>query len=233
MSSKLQCLVVADPLPEVAQDIANACDRLAEQRLVTTTGAETLTQARALRPEAIVLSLELTKPDTLDIAAKLCKELPNTLIVITYRELAVPMMEKLARLGLGDFVAQPVDITELFRAASRRFDRPFRRHDRHAVTLELYRADGVLVGKTRDLSEGGLLMDAIHPVKLDESMLLDLMLDDKAGKPLRVRCRVLAVDGQQPAPVKARVQFERLWGPEQRRLRDYIQTLVKTNQEEP
>jgi hypothetical protein len=64
----------------------------------------------------------------------------------------------------------------------------------------------------------------VHP---DESQLFDLMLADQHSRPLRVRSRILGVEGVSPAPVLARIQFEKLWGPEHKRLTDYIQTLVR------
>lgn len=229
MSSKLQHLVVADPNRETAQNIADACERLAATRAITTGGSETLEAVTAQKPEVLIISLELMRPDAIELIPKLQKAAPDTLLIATYRELSVPLMEKLSRIGLAHFVPQPVEITEVFRAASNRFQMYFRRHDRHAVTLEVYRADGVLVGRTRDLSEGGMSMDALHPVHIDESQLFDLMLADNASRPLRVRSRVLLVEGTAPAPVLARIQFEKLWGPEQKRLTDYIQTLVRAD----
>jgi CheY-like chemotaxis protein len=226
---KLKSLVVADPLEDVARGIADACERLAEQRLVVTSGAEALERVKLAAPDVLIISLELTKPETVEVVPRIAKSQPETLMIATYRELAVHTMEKLARHGIDHFVPQPVDITEVFRAASRRFQMHFRRHDRLNTTLEVYRADGVLIGRTRDVSEGGMFMDAIHPVRPDESQLLDLMLNDGREKPLRVRCRILQVDGAQPAPLTARIQFEKLWGPDHKRLVDYIQTLLKTD----
>jgi ActR/RegA family two-component response regulator len=227
MSSKLQNLIVADPIRETAQNIADSCERLADNRDVATTGSETLGQVTSKKPQVLIISLELTRPDAVDLIPKLQKVAPDTLMIATYRELSVPLMEKLSRIGVANFIPQPVETTEIFRAASNRFQMHFRRHDRHSVTIEVYRADGVLVGRTRDLSEGGMSMDALHPVHPDESQLFDLMLADQASRPLRVRSRILGVEGVPPAPVLARIQFEKLWGPEHKRLTDYIQTLVR------
>jgi DNA-binding response OmpR family regulator len=229
MPSKLQHLVVADPIAETAQTVADGCERLADLREVATSGEETLNIIAAKQPQLLVISLELQRPDIVELMPRLQRVASDLLIIATYRELSVPLMEKLSRLGLAHFVPQPVEITEIFRAASNRFQMHFRRHDRHNVTIEVYRADGVLVGRTRDLSEGGMSMDALHPVHPDESQLLDLMVADNASRPLRVRSRVLQVEGTAPAPVLARIQFERLWGPEHKRLTDYIQTLVKAD----
>ncbi len=221
---RLKGLVVADPVESVAQLVARHCERLAEERLFTTGGERTIAQVASLRPEMVVLSLEITKPDAVEVAKAIQKIAPDTFIIITFREMAVPMMEKLGKLEVGDFIAQPVDFAAIFRAASKRFGTVFRRHERHSVTLDIQRADGVLIGKTRDLSEGGLMMDAIHPFSVDESLLVDLGLPEK---PLRVRCHVLAVDGQPPAKVTARVMFENLRGREHERLVGYLADLGK------
>ncbi len=229
MPSKLQHLVVADPNRDTAQTIADSCERLAEIRQVVNSGEDVVDLIADKQPQLLVISLEMTRPDTIDIIPRLQRIAGDLLIIATYRELSVPLMEKLSRLGLQHFVPQPVEVTEIFRAASNRFQMHFRRHDRHNVTVEVYRADGVLVGRTRDLSEGGMSMDALHPVHPDESQLFDLMIADGASRPLRVRSRILQVEGTQPAPVLARIQFERLWGPEHKRLVDYIQSLVKAD----
>ncbi len=229
MASKLQHLVVADPNRETAQMIADACERLAETRDVLSNGDEVVELVATQKPQLLVISLEMTRPDTIELIPKLQKASSDLLVIATYRELSVPLMEKLSRLGLSHFVPHPVEITEIFRAASNRFQMHFRRHDRHNVTVEVYRADGVLVGRTRDLSEGGMSMDALHPVHPDESQLFDLQIADGASRALRVRSRILQVEGTAPAPVLARIQFEKLWGPEHKRLVDYIQTLVKAD----
>lgn len=226
MSSKLQHLVVADPIRETAQTIADACERLAEVRDITLTGDDTLNLVAEKQPQLLIVSLELTRPEIVELMPRLQRVAGEVLIIATYRELSVPLMEKLSRFGLTHFVPQPVEVTEIFRAASNRFQMHFRRHDRHNVTVEVFRADGVLVGRTRDLSEGGMSMDALHPVHPDESQLFDLALPDNASRSLRVRCRILQVEGTSPAPVLARVQFERLWGPEHKRLVDYMQARV-------
>lgn len=229
MPSKLQHIVVADPNRDTAQTIADACERLADTRDVLSSSEEVVDLVASKQPQLLIVSLEMTRPDTIEIIPRLQRIASDLMIIATYRELSVPLMEKLSRLGLSHFVPQPVEITEIFRAASNRFQMHFRRHDRHNVTVEVYRADGVLVGRTRDLSEGGMSMDALHPVHPDESQLFDLMIADGASRPLRVRSRILQVEGTAPAPVLARIQFERLWGPESKRLTDYIQSLVKAD----
>jgi CheY-like chemotaxis protein len=219
LEQRLRGLLIADPVETVAAHIATQCERLAESTFIATTGERALAMVREKKPEMVILSLELQRPETLEVARGIRDSSPGTFVVISFRELAVPTMERLGKLEVGDFMPQPLDFAALFRATSRRFERYFRRHDRHSVTLDVLRADGVLIGRTRNLSEGGMLFDAFHPLTADESLLVDLGLHDR---PLRVRCQVLGVDGQAPAPVKARVQFENLRGPEQRRLIDFL-----------
>jgi DNA-binding response OmpR family regulator len=189
---RLRSLLVADPVERVARQITDGCERLAEDRLIATTGARALALANDHRPEMVILSLELAKSETVDVATDLRRSLPDCFIVITYRELAVPTMERLGKLGVDDFKPQPLDLTSVFRAASRHFGVPFRRHDRHAVTVDVQRADGVQIGRTLDLSEGGMRFAALHPMSADDSVLVDLMVPGQ--KALRVRCRVLEVE---------------------------------------
>lgn len=221
---KLKCLVVADPRRSTAELTASQCERLAERRHVAETTAELLQVVQAQRPDLLVLSLELAGLEPETLVPRLQAAAPDVFIIATYRELSVQHMEKLSRLGLEDFVPHPADALQIFRAASRRFHLPFRRHDRHVVALDVVRADGVTVGRTIDMSEGGLCMSASHPFAAGESVLVDLPLDDGA-KPLRVRCTVLKVEGQAPTRVTAHMQFVKLWGPEQRRLVAYLAKL--------
>ncbi len=222
---KLTSMVVADPKLEVAQQIAERCDRLAEKRATVSTADDLLREMQKNNAELVVLSLELAGQDTTELLPKILDLSPDALVVATYRELSVPKMEKLNDKGIQDFVEQPVDVVHIYRAASRRFRVPFRRHDRFAASLEVFRADGVLVGKSLDVSEGGMQMVAFHPMTAGESILVDVAL--AGGKPLRLRCHVLHVDGQPPMQVVARMQFANLWEPEQKRLTEYLRGLTR------
>jgi CheY-like chemotaxis protein len=223
---RLRCLLVVDPVETVARQIAAGCERLADSRVIAVNGERAIALATELRPEMVILSLELARPDTFDTATDLRRLLPETFVVITFRELTVPVMERLGKLGIDDFLAQPLDLTLVYRAASRRFGVGFRRHDRRVVAIDLQRADGVHVGRTLDLSEGGLRFTALQPVATDASLLIDLMLPDS---PLRVRCRVLELEPSAPgAAVTARGQFENLRGRDQERLAGYLRTLSET-----
>jgi len=222
--AKLKCLVIADPSREAAEHIAAETQRLAEARPIATTGNEVLKLIAERSPEALVLSLELNHPDASEVVARIAKEKPELFVVATFRELGVPTMDKLGRAGVEDFIPQPIDFTQLFRAASNRFGTPFRRHARYPVTLEVYRADGVLIGKTRDISEGGMQMDCTHPVAEGQSLLLDLALPGEYGR-VRVRCDIIAVEGAPAQTVSARGQFDTLRGETQDRLTAYLAEL--------
>jgi len=222
----LKSLLVVDPVESVARHIADQCERLATERRITLDGRSALEQALAHAPEMIILSLETRNPEALELTHTLRQKMPEVFILATFRELSVPSMEKLGKLGIDDFIAQPLDFAAVFRAASRHFGVPFRRHDRHAVALDITRLDGVVIGRTRDLSLGGMLFDAFHPINPDESVLVDLGVP---GKPIRVRCHILAVEGQAPMSVQARGEFDKLRGTEQKRLVDYLATVAKNN----
>ena len=206
--------------------IAEKCERLAEDRIVTTTAAETLERVQAMNPEVAVVSLELRDMEPKTLLPKLLERQTNLFLLATYRELSVQEMERLANLGVDEFVPQPIDILQLFRAASRRFNVPFRRHDRYNLAIDVVRADGITIGRTCDVSEGGMCMTAFHPASPGESTLVDITLADNE-KPLRVRCEVLSVEGTSPAPVTARIQFSRLWGPDHDRLTKFLKSQSK------
>ena len=221
---KLKCLVVADPSREVAEGIAEETERLAEQRHVAERGDDVLRLVSEHQPEALLLSLELHHPGAADVVAKVVKAHPDVFVVGTYRELSVKEMDKLGRLGVEDFIAQPIDYVQLFRAASNRFDMPFRRHNRHTVALDVARADGVAVGQTVDVSEGGLQMECDAAVQAGHSLLIDLALPDDLGR-VRTRLEVLHVEGAESGKILARGQFQNLRGDDLKRLRSYITKL--------
>ena len=164
-------MLIAHPNRGTAELIAEGCERLAERRLLAFSADETLRLAAATKPELILLSLELPGFPPKKLVPKLNQIATGVFIVATYRELSVPDMERLeTKSGVHELISHPVDILQVFRSASQRFNVPFRRHDWHNVTLEVFRADGVLIGKACDISEGGMCMDAIHPVSADESL---------------------------------------------------------------
>jgi len=213
----LSALLVADPQRQVAELVAEQCSRMAERTAVAVNGQQTIATAQAQKIDMLILSLEIARPGPLDVIEAVEKMRPAPFVVATYRELGVPQMAHYGRLGVRDFLSQPIDATEIYRAASRHFNMPFRRHDRFYVAIDIKRPDGVVIGRTRDLSEGGLLMDAYYKASPGESWLIELALPDKK-KPLRVRLHVLEVEGQPPASMIARAQFDRLRGEEHRRL---------------
>src|SRR5262245_46610698 len=116
--SKLRCLVIADPSPEAAKRIAEETTPLASSRRIAQSGAEALELVHQHQPEVLLLSLELSRPDAQEVVAAVRKGHADTFVVATFRELSVPTMDKLGRLGVEDFIPQPIDYVQLFRAAS-------------------------------------------------------------------------------------------------------------------
>lgn len=218
---RLKSLVIADPSPEAADTIARETERLAEQRFVATTGKEALELIERHRPEAVLISLELKRPDAAEVVTAVTKREGNPFVVATFRELSVPAMEALGKLGVEDFIPQPIDFVQLFRAASQRFGAFFRRHDRLETTLEVFRVDGVLAGRTVDISEGGLQMRCETAVHAGHSLLVDIVLPEDFGK-VRVRAQIIAAEGEAPMPITARAQFQNLRGEDQRRLSNFL-----------
>lgn len=225
---QLQCMVIADPNVMAAQDIADDCEPLAEKRVVHQSGADALKSVRVLNPEIAILSLELRDPVGLDVITKVVQSAPGTYVVVTYRELSIPVMQKLMDEGVETFVPQPVDVTHIYRAASTRFHQYFRRYERYFLGQDVYRVDRVMIGKSIDISEGGMRVRLSHPVNRGESVLLDVELPD-SREPLRVRCLVLSVDGQAPTPMEARLQFEKLLGKERQRLAAFLRAQKKAS----
>jgi len=227
---KLDRLIIAEPSPDVAEHIAGETTHLAKERLIATTGGEALGLVGTHKPAMCLLSLEIARPEATEIAPQLLAVHPKLFIVATFRELALPLMGRLEKVGIEDFIPQPIDYTELFRAASDHFGMPFRRHARYPITLEVFRMDGVLIGKTRDISAGGLMMDCIHPAQAEQSLLVDIALTDETK--VRVRCQIIAAEGQPPIAMTARGQFQNLRGDEYRKLMGFLAELREGYQAE-
>ena len=220
----LKSLVVADPVGDVAEMVTNQCRRLALTRVIATTGEDTSTLVQRLKPEVLVVSQEISRPTLEELVPRFIKMLPDLLIVATFREMTIPKMEQLNRLGVDDFIAQPVNATEIFRAVSRRFNTPFRQFHRFDVVMNVIRADGVHIGNTLNISEGGVRLQLTHAFQADESLLVDIILPNDV-KPLRARCRLLSIEPAGSDQLIARSQFENLRGEEHRRLVHFLDGL--------
>ncbi len=221
---KLERIIVAEPSEEAAQTVAEKLDRLAHVVEVTHRGYDAIARVKDLEPEMLVLSLEIGEPEASDVLSTIRKAGIDCFVVATYRELSVQGMKKLGKFGVGEFVALPVDATSIYRAASTFFGRPFRRHTRHQVTLPVNRVDGAHVGKTLDLSEGGMQVSLEREVAAGTSQLWEVALDDGGEKPLRVRCAVLGTDVIEGKATAARVEFEKLVGPDLARLSRFLES---------
>jgi ActR/RegA family two-component response regulator len=212
---KLDSIVIADPVSAVARRIAWSCTPMARRRVVATSVAALREAIATCNPEMVVVSLELAGDDTLSVIQEVRASRRDCLVVVTFRELSVPTCEQLRALGVTELLQQPVDEVALYRAASRHFGQPFRRHARHAMALDVRRADGVALGCTRDVSMGGMLLDALTPLENGSSLLVDLC---SATRRIRVRARVLenTSDG-------VRLQFENFRGPAYDALLDLLE----------
>ncbi|MCK5688798.1 response regulator [Myxococcota bacterium] len=222
---KLSVIVIADPQKSSAERLHCQCEHLADECLIATTGAETLELVKTRQPDMVVVALDMENPSGLEVISTLLKAKNKPFLIVSYRELEVSTLRKLDKQGVADVISQPIDPTLLYRAASHHFGRPFRQHNRHESSIDVYRADGVVIGRAIDLSIGGLQMRANHPISTQESVLVDLELDDGKSERLRVRAHILAVDGEAPMPVIARLKFNNLRGKEEKRLLEFIKGL--------
>ncbi len=230
----LRNIIIADPSEKVAEMVAEQTELLATHRHIACNGEALLALAQKHAPEAIILSLELQGPSA-EEAVKLLQKADakagrTTFIIATFRELAVSKMDQLDRLGIEDFLPQPIDFVQLFRATSLRFQTGFRRHVRYQVELEVARHDGKVLGTTFDLSEGGLSFRPIEGIRAGQSIFIRLDLPDSGV--VRARCAILDVDGDSGnggLPGLARARFENLRGQEQQRLLSFL----SSRQEKP
>lgn len=218
----LRAFVVADPVASLAELVKQQCQRLAEQAIVATCGEQLLTLAGVHRPEVIVCSLELVRPPIAESVPKLLRMLPDSLVIVAYREMSLPAMRQVERLGIKEFLPHPIDPTEVFRAVSRRFGVAVRQHPRFAVVIDVHRADGVLLGRSRNLSLGGLSFVCAAPQKIGDSLLLQLVFGQAA--PSLLRFRVLGAHAEPAGGQVVRGQFENLRGQGLQALVSFLQT---------
>ena len=221
---KLNTLVVADPVGNVAEMITTQCRRLAKQRVVASTGEQALNLVREWRPEVVVLSVEITRPTAEKLLPKLTEVLPEVLIVGTYRTLSDAQMEKLQRLGINEFLQHPIPAAQFYRVVSNRYSLPFRQFQRFIAKVPLL-ADGQKVGQCLDISQGGLRCELQAPPELDAVLSLQLDLGTDFGGPLPLPYHVLAVDSRTGKHL-VRGQFDRLSADERQKLHAYVGTLT-------
>ena len=215
-------MVVADPVAEVAQRIANDCSRLTEHTVTTTTGEEAIKAIKRYKPQIVVLSLELQSPSIVEVAATIRKQIKRCVAIGTYRELSIPTIEQLKKENIVEFVAHPAKRSEIFRIVARRCGIQTRVHPRFKASIEVHRADGVLVGKTHNLSREGMLLRTAHPAAVNQSLFVKLGLP---GQELRLRCRILDAEATTGGGSIARAMFEQVRGPERVALFRFIDQL--------
>lgn len=206
----LRALIIADPVLDVATLIQAQCQRLAQHALVATSYEQLLILANAHKPEVIVVSLELLLPQAREGLSALVKMLPQSLLFVAYRELSLPEINALKKIGIQEFIAHPVQASAIFRAVSHRFAVPVRQHPRFDVQIDVLRADGVQLGQTGNLSLGGMQFFASVPVRPQDSLLVTLHLDGQGV--LKVRFRVLLAQPLDAGRWMVRGQFEHLRG---------------------
>lgn len=222
---KLNQVLIAEPSKDEARRIGEGMHALAHEVVLVHRGSDAVARAKQLRPEMMLHSLELPDAEPVELLREIRKAGVGSFIVATYRELSVGRMKELGKFRIGEFAAHPLDLTSLFRFASVRFGRPFRRHTRHQVALAVNRIDGATVGTTLDISEGGMQVALARSVTPGVGQFWEIALPDGSESPLRVRCSVLGVDqidGQQTA---ARIEFEKVVERDRKRLSEFLQLL--------
>ena len=87
------------------------------------------------------------------------------------------------------------------------------------ISTKVYRTDGKLLGKTQNLSEGGLQLDSSVPLQAGQSILVDIEISQ--SEQIRARCLILDVE-EVNMKMKARAQFQNLRGNAYRRLMSFL-----------
>ena len=131
-------------------------------------------------------------------------------------------IRELKKENIVEFVAHPAKRSEIFRIVARRCGVQTRVHPRFKASIEVHRADGVLVGKTHNLSREGMLMRTVHPAAVNQSLFVKLSLP---GEELRLRCRILDAEPTTGGGSIARAMFEQVRGPERLALFRFIDQL--------
>jgi hypothetical protein len=218
---RLEHLIIAEPVEQVAQHVAEQTAAMAKERTIIHTGEGVIESVLEYRPEMMLVSLDIGSPDVEEIAKAVKAEHPGLYLVGVYRELSVQSIKKLKAANFDDLLPIPIDMLDLYRLASARFKRAFRRHVRFPVEIEVLRPDGVVLGVTRDLSEGGLRMGFTQPMRLEQSLMLYLRVVGR--EPIRIRGVVIDVDTEVK---EARINFEGSRGQAALGLTQYLRDLT-------
>ena len=222
---RLSHVVVGDPVAEVARATQERCSRFANNTSSATTGSDFWKKVKKHRPAVVILSLELLHPSATEVATKIRKKFPKTIVIGTFRELAVPTVEKLRPLGVDFFIPHPAPLPQMLQILSKRFGISTRLQPRFDVQFNVYRADGVLVGETRNISSRGVLVHTLKPARVGQSLLLDLDLPDSIPTPLRVRCWIVETETHPSRGTLARVTFEKILTTNRRRVPNFLHSL--------
>jgi len=149
--------------------------------LCASSGEEALRLARREKPHIILLDYEM--PDIMgDEVCRQIKESPETrhvpvLMVTSHR--TDEIRSRCLKAGCTDFLSKPVSGRELLDKVVKILEIPYRIHLRTRVHMEVQIAGGdelCLIGYSEDLSEGGLLVEALEPLDLGTEVRISFKL---------------------------------------------------------
>jgi len=122
----MKTILVVEDEPSIAQIAADYLRHGGFGVITASNGVDALAQARAQRPDLVVLDLGLPRLDGLEVAKTLRREGDVPIIMLTAR---IDEADRLAGLELGadDYITKPFSTRELIariKAVLRRFERP-------------------------------------------------------------------------------------------------------------
>lgn len=193
---KLDLIVLAESDRALRDDLRRLLGRLARRVELFDDGEEALYACRSQRPGMAVISLSCwTDPqEALDGLRATLPRVPGPLVV-TFRKILPRQLGALARMGVEHVFGQPFDPLHLFRLANQRFGVIARRYDRVRCHLTVFWGAGPLrevVGCTRDLSRGGMLLVSDKVLTRGSSLFFGVQLDPTTA--IELRGEVVGVD---------------------------------------
>ncbi|HZU66432.1 MAG TPA: response regulator transcription factor [Ktedonobacteraceae bacterium] len=80
------------------------------------TGSEAIQQAQLLRPDVVLMDINLPDQDGISVTATVCRLLPNTRVVALAEEPNLTLLNRAVQTGVGGYLLKEAPVTEIYMA---------------------------------------------------------------------------------------------------------------------
>jgi hypothetical protein len=190
LGGKLKTMVLAHPSVRGIDAMAQRLGRLAHQVQRVTTAGDLREAARRGDAPLFIVSLEFGAVPVAE-AVRSYRRACDGLCLVVGDHASPAVAGRVIRTGANDLV-RPTDVDRIYHLASQRFGLRIRRERRFDVLLEVRRPDGEVLGRTRNVSEGGMMLDCDVELAVSSSVAVALTLP--SGAEVRGRYDVLEMN---------------------------------------